>query len=134
MSGNGIYTKFKEGLMNKEYDLNTDTLNVALLTSAYTAILSSDTTYSASGAQAAQIVTAALLGGDITSTPGTFIATDHVFSSVATGNTVARIVIYHSSGDLIAYFDTNSAAQSINIVTNDGDITVDWNASGIFSL
>ena len=102
---NGIYTKFKEGLMNKEYDLNSDTLKVALLSSGYTANLATDTTYSASGAQARQIVTDTLAGGDITSTPGTFKANDHTFSSVAAGSTVVQVVIYHnSSGDLIAYF------------------------------
>ena len=129
---NGIYTKFKQGLMNKEYDLDTDILKVALLTSAYTVYLATDTAYS-DDALAAQVVTATLLGANITSTPGTFTATDHVFSSVATGNTVTQIVIYESGGDLIAYFDTD-AGGSINIPTNNGDITVDWNASGIFSL
>jgi|TARA_R110002020_G_scaffold72542_1_gene186618 hypothetical protein len=130
---NGIYKKFKEGLMNKEYDLDTDTINVALLSSGYTANLNTDTTYSASGAQARQVVTAALAGKDITSTPGTFIASDHTFSSVAAGSTVVQIVLYHSGGDLIAYFDTD-AGGAISIPTNGGDVVVDWNASGIFTL
>jgi len=132
---NGIYAKFKEGVMNKEYDLNTDTLKVALLTGAYSANLSSDTTYALSGAQAAEVVAGTLLGTDITTTPGTFKATDHVFLAVPAGDTVARIVIYHNStGDLIAYFDTKSGGSPISILTNNGDITVDWNASGIFAL
>jgi hypothetical protein len=130
---NGIYTKFKEGLMNKEYDLDTDVLKLALLSgSCYSVNLSTDTVVTP--LVGCIIVSGNLSGSDITSTPGTFTATDHVFSAVTNTGSVAQIVIWHeSSGDLIAYFDTDVSG-AINIPVNGGDITVDWNASGIFAL
>jgi hypothetical protein len=132
---NGIYTKFKEGLMNKEYDLDTDVLKLALLSgSCYSVNLASDTTITAASAVGCIIVSGTLAGADLTTTPGTFKATDHVFSAVTSTGSVAQIVIWHSgSGDLIAYFDTDVSG-AINIPVNGGDITVDWNASGIFAL
>ena len=132
---NGIYTKFKEGLMNKEYDLDTDVLKLALLSgSCYSVNLASDTTITAAAAVGCIIVSGTLAGADITTTPGTFKATDHVFTAVTNTGSVTQIVVWHSgSGDLIAYFDTDVSG-AINIPVNGGDITVDWNASGIFAL
>ena len=132
---NGIYTKFKEGLMNKEYDLDTDVLKLALLSgSCYSVNLTTDTTIASSSAEGCIIVSGTLTGADLTTTPGTFKATDHVFSAVTNTGSVAQIIVWHSgSGDLIAYFDTDVSG-AINIPVNGGDITVDWNASGIFAL
>ena len=69
---------------------------------------------------------------------GLFSADDITFTSVAAGSTVQHVVVFQSgaagvSDLLVAYFDTGSAG-GISISTNDGDITVDWNASGIFTL
>jgi hypothetical protein len=65
-------------------------------------------------------------------------ANDITFSSVAAGSTVGKVVIYvagASAGSddyLLVYFDSDGSA--INIPTNGGDITVSFNASGIFKL
>ena len=122
--------------MNKEYDLDTDVLKLALLSgSCYSVNLTTDTTITEGGPPfSCIIVSGTLAGADLTTTPGTFKATDHVFSAVTSTGSVAQIVIWHSgSGDLIAYFDTDVSG-AINIPVNGGDITVDWNASGIFAL
>ena len=128
---NALYTIFKNGLMNQLYDLDDDTLKVALLNDTYSVDLVTNTDY-ATFASSAQIATDTLAGGSISA--GVFDASDHVFSSVTTGLTIAYIVIYHdSTGQLIAYFDTDSGG-TIGTDTNGGDVTVTWNASGIFGL
>lgn len=70
-----------------------------------------------------------------TTTAGTFDAADVVFSAV-TGDTVTQFVIYKDTGvsstsPLIAHFDT---ATGLSVAPNGGDITLAWNASGIFSI
>jgi len=129
---NGLYTNFKDGLMNQQYDLYDDTLNVAILDNTYTVDLFADTTYSASGAQLAEIATGVLAGASING--GDFDAADHTFVAVTAGNTVTQMVIYHNvTGDLIAYFNEDSSG-AINVVTNGANITINWNVVAIFAL
>jgi len=72
-----------------------------------------------------------------TVTAGTFDGSDLTYSSV-TGNSVEALVIYrHNSGanttwPLIAYIDTG--VTGLPVTPNGGNITVTWNASGIFAL
>jgi len=54
-----------------------------------------------------------------------------------TGNTVEALVIYVDTGSaatspLVAYIDTS--VTGLPVTPNGGDITVTWNASGIFAL
>ena len=68
---------------------------------------------------------------------GTFDGADLTFSSV-TGNSVEALVIYrHNSGAnttwrLVLYLDTG--VTGLPVTPNGGDITVTWNASGIFTI
>jgi len=67
---------------------------------------------------------------------GVFDAADTVFSSVS-GDAFQSLIIYYDSGvagtsTLIAYMDQSSG--SFSITPSGGDITVNWNASGIFEL
>lgn len=71
-----------------------------------------------------------------TFTNGVFDAADVTFSAV-TGDQVEAIIIYEDTGvegtsKLIAYLDTNLT--NMPATPNGGDITVQWNASGIFKL
>lgn len=121
-----LYPSFKEALMNKEHDLNTDTIKAALVTDTYTA---GDTTIANCSVVGVAVT---LAGTSITS--GVFDTTDAstTFTAVAAGSTVVAVVIYNSSASdkLIAFIDITDT------VTNDGDIIITWDngASKIFSL
>lgn len=72
-----------------------------------------------------------------TFTNGVFDAADTVFLSVPAGVTLEAIVLYCDTGTtttspLIAYLDTGIT--NMPVTPNGGDITVVWNASGIFAL
>ena len=71
-----------------------------------------------------------------TFTDGTFDAADITFSSV-TGDESEAVILYVDSGSdatsrLICFLDT--VASGLPVTPNGGDITVTWNASGIFDL
>ena len=71
-----------------------------------------------------------------TTTAGVFDADNITFSSVS-GDVSEALVIYKDTGvaatsPLIAYIDT--AAAGLPVTPNGGDITITWNASGIFSI
>lgn len=126
-----LYPTFKEGLLNKEQDLNTDVIKVALVN------LVTDYTYSAAHDQLADVTTyAGTTAQTITSptiTNGAFDGANVTFSAVAVsaGKTVGALVIYNdtTAGDeLIAYIDGFTP-----ITPNGGDITVTWDTN-IFSL
>lgn len=68
-----------------------------------------------------------------TTTGGTFDAADLVLSSV-TGDPTEEIILYEADGadsakQLIIRWDT-----SVSVTPNGGNITIQWNASGIYDL
>ncbi len=73
-----------------------------------------------------------------TYTNGVFDAADITYTAVSNGSvTCEALVIYCDTGSaatspLIAYFDTGIT--NMPVTPNGGDITVVWNASGIFAL
>ena len=132
-----LYPTFKEALLtqNPSVDLDTDTIKVTLVNT------STDYTYSAAHDYFDDVtdytgVTPQTLSNK-TTTSGVFDNTaDHTFSSVAIdgSKTVDALVVYKDTGTastspLIAYFDGFTA-----VTPNGGDITVTWNASGLFTL
>ena len=73
-----------------------------------------------------------------TVTSGVFDAGNVTFTAVASGSTIDAIVLFLNTGTagndtLVAYIDTDSGG-AISQATNDGDITITWDASGIFAL
>lgn len=129
-----IYPKAKESFLsqNPAIDMDTDTIKAALIdTGTYTYSAAHQYYSSVSGV----VGTPATLASK-TVTNGTFDAADVTFTAV-TGNSVEAIIIYKDTGSaatspLIAYID--SASSGLPVTPNGGDITVSWNASGIFSL
>ena len=129
-----IYNKAKESFLsqNPSIDMDTDTIKAALVdTGTYTFSSSHQYYSSVSGV----VGTPATLASK-TVTNGTFDAADVTYSAV-TGASVEAIIIYKDTGSaatspLIAYID--SASSGLPVTPNGGDITVAWNASGIFSL
>jgi hypothetical protein len=133
---NALYSKAKESFLsqNPSIDMDTDTINVAMVTSAYTYSAAHQFYSSLSGV----VGTPATLASK-TITSGVFDAADVTFSAVAGGSTVAALVIYKDTGNtatspLIAYIDTASAG--LPVTTNGGDIIISWDngSSKIFSL
>mgnify|MGYP000918095329 CR=1 FL=1 len=128
-----IYPKAKESFLsaNPTIDLDTDTIKAAMVdTGTYTYSAAHQYYSSVSGV----VGTPATLASK-TVTNGVFDAADVTYSAV-TGNSVEAIIIYKDTGSaatspLIAYIDSGTG---LPVVPNGGDITIAWNASGIFSL
>lgn len=73
-----------------------------------------------------------------TQVSGVFDGDDLTYTAVTAGSTVVALVLYRKNAGanttwpLIAYLDTGMTG--LPVTTNGGNITVTWNASGIFKL
>jgi hypothetical protein len=138
---NAIYPLYKQNLLagTAAYDLDqTDTTNnpwVALIdTGTYTYSAAHDFFNDVTG-----VVGAAngVVIGSPTVANGTFDGADVTFTAVS-GATVEGFIIYrHNAGanttwPLVLYYD--AAGGGLPVTPNGGDISITWNASGIFTL
>lgn len=128
-----IYPKFKEALLQGDYDLSTAVVRAVLIdTGTYTYSAAHDFYNDLSGVVGTE--SGAL--GSKTFTNGTFDAADITFTSV-TGSTAEAIVLFVDTGNvatdaLICYID--SASSGLPVTPNGGDINVTWSGSGILTL
>jgi hypothetical protein len=137
---NALYPKWKEQLLQftANNNLSAGTVKVALVDTGVYTYNSADQFYDAStgsDVQSATVGTPQTLGSK-TFTNGTFDAADVTFTAV-TGATVEALVIYIDTGTpttspLVAYIDTS--VTGLPVTPNGGNITITWNASGIFTL
>lgn len=135
---NAVYNSFKRDIANGSIDLDTDTINVMLVTSSYapnidTHTKRSDITnevtgtgYTAGGqALASKTVTA-----DTTNDRGVFDAADTTWTTATI--TARGAVLYKSRGgassadELIAYYDFGA-----DITSTAADFVIQWGATGI---
>ena len=131
---NAIYPKYKEALLDAftDIDLQNLTAKVALIdTGTYTYSDTHDFFNDVSG-----VVGTPQTLSSKSVTNGVFDAADVTFTSV-TGNSVEALLIYIDTGvtttsRLVAYIDTG--VTGLPVTPNGGDITITWNASGIFAL
>ena len=131
---NAIYPKYKEAILDSaaNSDLNDGTVKVALVdTGTYTYSAAHEFYSSLSG-----VVGTDQTIGTTTVTSGLFDGDNVTFTAV-TGNTVEALVIYIDTGvaatsRLVAYIDTS--VTGLPVTPNGGDITITWNAAGIFQL
>ena len=126
---NALYDSGRDGFLKGEFNWNSDTFKVILLSSAYTVNLSSHTTTSSVGG------TVAISGALTTLVPGSGVAdaNDITISGVA-GTTVTQMVIFHdASKKLIAYINDSS---NLPFTPSGGNVTLQWNnsANKIFKL
>ena len=127
-----IYPKFKEALLQGDYDLSTAVVRAVLVdTGTYTYSSAHDFYNDLSGV----VGTESGAFASKTFTNGTFDAADITFTAV-TGATAEAIVLFVDTGNvatdaLIAFLDS---ATGLPVTPNGGDINVTWNASGIFTL
>lgn len=136
---NALYPKWKEALLQNSADSDLDGSGT---TGVYVALVDTGTyTYSASHQYYSDLSgvvgTDQEIGATKSYTSGTFDGGDVTFSSVS-GSTVEALVIYRKNSGanttwrLVAYIDTG--VTGLPVTPNGGDITVTWNASGIFTL
>ena len=128
-----MYTAAKVLLLKGDIDLENDTIKVALIDVA-------DYTFSAAhdfwdDALAGAVGTPQALTSK-TFTSGVFDAADATIPTVS-GDPCEALILYKDTGDpatspLIAYLDTG--VTGLPVTPNGGNITVQWNGSGIFAL
>jgi hypothetical protein len=132
---NALYPLWKQSILQfaANNNLSSGTVNVALIdTGVYT--------YSAahqfwSSASSAVVGTPQVIGSK-TFTNGVFDGADVTYTAV-TGNSVEALIIYIDTGTagtspLVAFIDTG--VTNLPVTPNGGNISIVWNASGIFAL
>lgn len=126
---NALYDSGRDGFLKGEFNWNSDTFKVILLSSAYTVNLSSHTTTASVGG------TVAISGALTTLVPGSGVAdADDITISGVAGTTVTQMVIFHdASKKLIAYINDSS---NLPFTPSGGNVTLQWNnsANKIFKL
>lgn len=131
---NAIYPIYKQAVLDAltDVDLNDGTVKVALIdTGLYTYNAAHDFYNDLAG-----VVGTPQTILNTTVTNGLFDGDNVTFTAV-TGNSVEALVIYIDTGvtttsRLVAYIDTG--VTGLPVTPNGGDITITWNASGIFQL
>lgn len=132
---NALYDTGRNAFLRGDLSWNSNTFKVVLLSSSYTANLSTHQ-YLSSIPGGARVATSSAL---TTLLPGAGVAdaSDITFTSV-TGSQVTQFVIYRDTGveatsQLVALFDT---AINLPITPNGGDITLTWSndSNRIFKL
>lgn len=136
---NAIYPLFKQSLLagdtNADLDTNTTTDGVY-------AVLVDTGTYTYSAAHQFYSSLSGIVGTEQrittpTVTTGTFDGDNVTFTAV-TGNSAEAIVLFRKNSGanttwrLVAYIDTG--VTNLPVTPNGGDISITWNASGIFAL
>ena len=135
---NAIYPKYKEALLNASAN---SAITGSGSTGLYAALVDTGTyTYSASHEFYSSLSGVVGTDQEITTptlTNGVVDGGDVTFSAVS-GNSVEAIVIYRKNAGanttwrLVAYIDTGQTG--LPVTPNGGNITITWNASGIFAL
>ncbi len=136
---NALYPKWKEALLQNLADSDLDGSGT---TGVYVALVDTGTyTYNAAhefySSLTGIVGTDQEIGATKTYTNGIFDGADVTFTSV-TGATVEALVIYRKNAGanttwrLIAYIDTG--VTGLPVTPNGGNISIAWNASGIFQL
>lgn len=131
---NAIYPLYKQALLDASanVDLNDSTVKVALIdTGVYTYNAAHEFYSSVSG-----VVGTPQTINNTTVTNGLFDGDNVTFTAV-TGNSAEALLIYIDTGSaatsrLVAWIDTS--VTGLPVTPNGGDISISWNASGIFQL
>lgn len=133
---NALYNTFKEGLLDKLFDLNSDTIKASLIDAADYTFSAAHDEYSGGARDVASgaIVAESSALGSPTITSGTFDTADFTWSTV-TGDQSEDIILWDdttTNDRLIAFYDTGMTGMPVT--PNGGNINVTVNASGWFAL
>ena len=138
---NALFNKGREGHLLGEIDFDTASIKVALVR-GYTFTASHKFVSDVTGAGGTLHATSAALSGK-TGTDGTADATDIVFTAPSANATNHSLLVFQSSAvgggadvaasaqRVIAWYDTGTG---LPVQPNGADITVQWHASGLFTL
>ena len=138
---NALYPTWKEALLQ---GTAAAALNGSGTTGVYAALVDTGTyTYSAAHTYYSDLsgiasTTDQEIGATKAYTNGVFDGADITWPTVGAGNNCEAIVIYvknagaNTTWRLVAYIDTG--VTGLPVTPNGGNITVTWNASGIFAL
>jgi hypothetical protein len=131
---NAIYPLYKQALLDASanVDLNDGTVKVALIDTATYPYNSAHEFYSS----VSGVVGTPQTINNTTVTNGLFDG-DNVTYTAVSGNSAEALLIYIDTGSnatsrLVAWIDTS--VTGLPVTPNGGDITISWNASGIFQL
>ena len=145
MAANALvfYHSFSEAIADGTQDLDTHVFKLALFTSTHTPALT-DTTFSALTNQVATAFGYTAGGATLgtvtwaqTTGTATFDAADVTWTAAGGSITARYAVLYNSTvaaaGDLVGYILLDNTPADVT-VTDTNTLTVQWNASGIFTL
>ena len=131
---NAIYPLYKQALLDASanVDLNDSTVKVALIDTGTYPYNSAHEFYSS----VSGVVGTPQTINNTTVTNGLFDG-DNVTYTAVTGNSAEALLIYIDTGTastsrLVAWIDTS--VTGLPVTPNGGDISITWNASGIFQL
>lgn len=135
---NAIYPLYKQSLLNADAN---SALTGTGTTGLFVALVDTGT-YTYSAAHQFYSSLSGIVGTDqeitsVTLTNGTVDGGNVTFSSVS-GSSVEALVLYRKNAGanttwrLVAYIDTGQTG--LPVTPNGGNITITWNASGIFTL
>lgn len=133
---NALYNTFKQDLLNKVFDMDTDSIGVWLIDSADYTFSAAHDEGSGGGtdvATAAKVSTFTPLTSP-TIVSGVFDTADFTFSAVS-GDQAEALILYDdtiTNDRLVAFYDASMTGMPVT--PNSGDINVTVNASGWFSL
>jgi len=136
---NALYPTFKQALLNKEHNLDTDTIKATLIDTADESYTATDDTYVAGAngiADLAKVAVSAGLGST-TIALGAFDSADFTWSAV-TGDVSEAILLWNdtpttpTADPVMAWYDTGMTGMPVT--PNGGDINVTVNGSGWLSL
>ncbi|MDP6971528.1 MAG: hypothetical protein QF921_08465 [Pseudomonadales bacterium] len=143
---NKLYPEGAEFIMNGAINLSTADLRIALLTSGYTYSAAHNFMDDCSGGfiGAYNATPGATTGfspqlASVVSANGNLNAEDATIAGVAAGSTITQWVLYEnnassSAAKLIMHQHLDGSANPISIATNGGDISIAFNASGLFTI
>jgi len=133
---NALYNTYKQDLLNKVFDMDTDTIKASLIDSADYTFSAAHDEYSG-GARDVPAVAIVAESGALTSPTivnGTFDTADFTWTSVS-GDVSEAIILWDdtlTNDRLVAFYDTGITGMPVT--PNSGNINVTVNASGWFSL
>lgn len=120
-------------------DLTTATVKVLALTAGYVYSSAHDFVSDIASGDPPRVVESAALTGK-TITNGVFNANDLSLGSPAGGSTITQFWLFVDNGgaesadQLIYYWNEDASSAPISIATDGSEITIVWNASGIFKV
>ena len=133
---NALYPKYKQALLNKEHDMDTDGIKATLIDSADYTYGTGHTSYATDVGSAAKVAVSSNLTSP-TITDGVFDTADFSWSSVS-GDVSEAIIIWNdtpttpTADPLCAFYD--SSMTGMPVTPNGGNINVTVHSSGWFSL